>query len=38
LLLAGELDGAATWLKLLFAFDVVFTMASAWAFGWTLGE
>jgi len=37
-LLAGESATAFTWLKLLLAFDVVFTTAAAWAFGWTVGE
>lgn len=37
-LLAGDTATAFTWLKLLLAFDVVFTTAAAWAFGWTLGD
>ena len=37
-LLALETDGAFTWLKLLLAFDAVFTTVAAWVFGWTMGE
>ncbi len=37
-LLTGDLVLAMTWMKLLLAFAAVFGTASAWVFGWILGE